>query len=365
MRYKHIIFGAALLALSACSADNNSTAEQSAAEQTTTGPVQLTSTIENFIGEPATRVNTDGTAFEKGDLIRIKVVCPYVASTEYGESTWGNSFDAFWLQSWTGSGWGSVGSSYGFDINGDYGVSNGPSLIGQYLVQQTPYVFTASTWTEEKSFLVNNKVVMQYANVFHADQSHTACYKASDVLWAQNMMQTGTDEVHLDFHHVMAALKITVSGITLSENAVFTIEGMPDIDEAEIIVGDQYASKSKTNSACGYRQKHACTAEQNGKVLGIGVNDASAGTSSTKAFTDIDQTATYKAYRPSTSEQTFQVIVPPCTLINNAVIKIYDVNNGKSVRWQATLSQTEFEQETMYHLTLNLKQQQTEEEGNE
>ena len=360
MRYKHIIFGAAMLALSACSADDNSSAEQ-----TTTGPVQLTSSIENFIGEPATRVNTDGTAFEKGDLIRIKVICPYVTSTEYGESTWGNSFDAFWLQSWTGNAWGTVGSSYGFDINGDYGVSSGQSLIGQYLVQQTPYVFTASTWTEEKSFLVDSKVVMQYANVFHADQSHTACYKASDVLWAQNVMQTGTDEVHLDFHHVMSALKITVSGITLSENAVLTIAGMPDIDQAEIIVGDQYAEKSKVNSACGYKQKHACTAEQNGKVLGIGVNDASAGTSSTKAFTDIDQTATYKAYRPSTSEQTFQVIVPPCTLNTEAVINIYDTNEGTAVRWKGTLSQLTFEQETMYSLTLNLKQQSTEEEGNE
>ena len=357
MRYKHIIFGAALLALSACSADDNSSAEQ-----TTTGPVHLTSTIENFIGEPATRVNTEGTAFEKGDLIRIKVICPYVTSTEYGESTWGNSFDAFWLQSWTGSGWGSVGKSYGFDINGDYGVSNGPSLIGQYLVQQTPYVFTASTWTEEKSFLVNNKVVMQYANVFNADQSHTACYKASDVLWAQNVMQTGTDEVHLDFHHVMSALKITVSGITLSENAVLTIAGMPDIDQAEIIVGDQYASKSKVNSTCGYQQKHACDADKNGKVLGIGVNDASKGTSSTKAFTDIAQTATYKAYRPSTDSQVFQVIVPPCTLTNNAVINIYDTKDGKAVRWKAELSQKNFAQETMYSLTLNLKKQQTEEE---
>ena len=361
MRYSNIIFGAALLALSACSADDNSSVEQ-----ITTGPVRLTSTIENFIGETNTRVNTEGTAFEMGDLIRIKVICPYVTSTEYGESTWGNSFDAFWLQSWTGSGWGLVeGSSYGFDINGDYDVSNGPSLIGQYLVQQTPYVFTASTWTEEKSFLVNSNVVMQYANVFHADQSHTACYKASDVLWAQNVMQTGTDEVHLDFHHVMAALKITVNGITLSDNAVLTIEGMPDIDEAEIIVGDMYASKSKVNSTCGYMQKHKCDADKNGKVLGIGVNDASKGTSSTKAFTDIAQTATYKAYRPSTDSQVFQLIVPPCTLTNNAVIKIYDIKYGQTVRWQATLSQKEFEQETMYHLTLNLKQQTTEEAGNE
>ena len=359
MRYKDIIFSAALLALAACSIDDNSSAEQ-----TTTGAVQLTSSIENFIGETATRVNTEGTAFEKGDLIRIKVICPYVTSTEHGETTWGNSFDSFWLQSWTGSSWGTVGTSYGFDINGDYGVSSGPSLIGQYLVQQTPYVFTASTWTEEKSFLVKNNVVMQYANVFHADQSHAACYKASDVLWAQNVMQTGADEVHLDFHHVMAALKITVTGITLTENAVLTLEGMPDIDQAEIIVGDMYAAKSKTNSTCGYKQKHACTAEQNGKVLGIGVNDATAGTSSTKAIADIDQTATYKTLRPSTESQVFQVIVPPCTLTENAVIKIYDVNDGKAVRWEATLSQQEFEQGTMYHLTLNLKQK-TEEEGNE
>ena len=361
MRYKDIIFAAALLALTACSADDNATTEP-----TITGPVRLTSSIENFIGEPAARVNTAGTAFETGDLIRIKVICPYVTSTEAGESTWSNSFDGFWLQSWTGSGWGTVGSSYGFDINGDYGVSSAPSLIDQYLTQQTPYVFTASTWTEEKSFLVKNKVVMQYANVFHADQSHIACYKASDVLWAQNEMQTGTDEVHLDFHHVMAALTIAVSGVTLTDNAVLTLEGMPDIDQAEIIVGDKYAAKSKVNNTCGYKEKHACDADKNGKVLGIGVNDATSGKSSTKAFTDIDQTATYKTLRPSTDSQVFQIIVPPCTLTNNAVIKIYDVkDDGSPLRWESTLSQKEFEQGTMYHLTLNLKQQSTEEEGNE
>ena len=340
----------ALLSLAACSADDTPSSGE------TTGCVKLTSSIENFIGETGTRANLDGTAFETNDLIRIKVICPYVASTEYGESTWGNSFDGFWLQRWDGSSWVNVPASFGFDVDGDYQASNAASLTNQTLVQQTPYVFTASTWTEEKAFVTNGNLVLQYANVFQADQSREKNYKASDVLWAQNVMQTGTDEVHLTFNHVMAALKITIdSSVTLSDNATLTIVGMPDIDQAEIIVGDMYAEKSKVNSTCGYKQKHACTAAENGKVLGIGINQESTGTSYTQPISGIAQTATYKALRRD--GQVFQLIVPPCTLTNKAVIWVRD---GEK-KWSAELSQTTFEQDNMYNLTLAL-QSSTEED---
>ncbi len=344
MRYwNNILCSLALLSLAACSDGDAPSGE-------TTKGVKLTSSIEDFIGESGSRANVDGTAFETNDLIRIKVICPYVTSMEFGESTWGNSFDGFWLQRWDGASWVYVPASFGFDVDGDYQVSDAVSLTNQTLVQQTPYVFTASTWTEEKAFVTNGSLVLQYANVFHSDQSREKNYKASDVLWAQNIMQTGTDEVNLTFNHVMAALKITIDGsVTLSDNATLTIVGMPDIDQAEIIVGDMYAEKSKVNSTCGYKQKHACTAAENGKVLGIGINVEASGTSNTQPFTEIAQTATYKALHRS--GQMFQLIVPPCTLTDKAVVWVRD---GEK-KWSADLSQTTFEQGYMYNLTLALK----------
>ena len=313
--------------------------------------VSLSSSIVSFEGEQQTKVNLDGNGFEDGDMIRIKVICPYVASQEAGESTYGGTYDGFWVQKWSGSGWTSILASDGFDFNGDYQKSGGSSIIDQVLSQQTPYVFTASTWTEEKVFKIGGKMVVQYANVFHADQSNPANYKASDVLWAQNFMQTATDMIHFDFHHVMAALKITVADdVPLSDKAVLTIENMPDIDQAEIIVGDKFAAKSKVNSMCGYKEKHQCSAEENGKALGIGVNSNM--TSSTTKFGDISQTATYKAMRRDNTKKEFQLIVPPCT-ITYPVVWIRD---GES-RWKVALGETTFKAGKMYNITLNLQSQ--------
>ena len=313
--------------------------------------VSLSSSIVSFEGEQQTKVNLAGNGFEDGDMIRIKVICPYVSSQEAGESTYGGTYDGFWVQKWSGSGWTSIPASDGFDFNGDYQRSGGSSIIGQVLSQQTPYVFTASTWTEEKVFKIGGKMVVQYANVFHADQSNPTNYKASDVLWAQNIMQTATDMIHFDFHHVMAALKITVAdNVTLSDKAVLTIENMPDIDQAEIIVGDMFAAKSKVNSMCGYMEKHQCTDDDNGKALGIGVNSTTG--SSTRKFENIYQTATYKAMRRDNTKKEFQLIVPPCT-ITYPVVWIRD---GES-RWKVALGETTFKAGKMYNITLNLQSQ--------
>ena len=313
--------------------------------------VSLSSSIVSFEGEQQTKVNLAGNGFEDGDMIRIKVICPYVASQEAGESTYGGTYDGFWVQKWSGSGWTSIPDSDGFDFNGDYQKSGGSSIIGQVLSQQTPYVFTASTWTEEKVFKIGGKMVVQYANVFHADQSNPTNYKASDVLWAQNFMQTATDMIHFDFHHVMAALKITVADdVPLSDKAVLTIENMPDIDQAEIIVGDMFAAKSKVNSAFGYKEKHQCTDDDNGKALGIGVNSTTG--SSTRKFENIYQTATYKAMRKENTNKVYQLIVPPCT-ITNPVVWIRDGEN----RWKVELGEKTFEAGKMYNITLNLQSQ--------
>ena len=196
-------------------------------------------------------------------------------------------------------------------------------------------------------------MVVQYANVFHADQSNPANYKASDVLWAQNIMQTATDMIHFDFHHVMAALKITVADdVPLSDKAVLTIENMPDIDQAEIIVGDMFAAKSKVNSMCGYKEKHRCSAEENGKALGIGVNSNMKSSTTKFGDRDIFQTATYKALRRDNTKKEFQLIVPPCT-ITNPVVWIRD---GES-RWNVALDEKTFEAGKMYNITLNLQSQ--------
>ena len=164
-------------------------------------------------------------------------------------------------------------------------------------------------------------------------------------------MQTATDMIHFDFHHVMAALKITVAdNVTLSDKAVLTIENMPDIDQAEIIVGDMFAAKSKVNSMCGYEEKHKCSAEENGKALGIGVNSNMK--SSTTKFEQISQTATYKAMRKENTNKVYQLIVPPCT-ITNPVVWIRD---GES-RWKVTLGAKTFNAGYMYNITLNLQSQ--------
>ena len=313
--------------------------------------VSLSSSIVSFEGEQQTKVNLAGNGFEDGDMIRIKVICPYVSSQEAGESTYGGTYDGFWVQKWSsGSGWTSIPARDGFDFNGDYQKSGGSSIIDQVLSQQTPYVFTASTWTEEKVFKIGGKMVVQYANVFHADQSNPANYKASDVLWAQNFMQTATDMIHFDFHHVMAALRITVNDIELTDKAVLTIENMPDIDQDEIIVGDRFAAKSKVNSAFGYKEKHQCDANENGKALGIGVNNSDS--SATIKFDDISKTATYKAMRTDNSQKVFQLIVPPCT-ITYPVVWIRD---GES-RWKVALGETTFKAGKMYNITLNLQSQ--------
>ena len=82
--------------------------------------VCLSSSIVSFEGEQQTKVNLDGNGFEDGDMIRIKVICPYVASQEAGESTYGGTYDGFWVQKWSGSRWTSIPARDGFDFNGDY-----------------------------------------------------------------------------------------------------------------------------------------------------------------------------------------------------------------------------------------------------
>lgn len=363
-----------------------------------------------FEGEGMTRAYSrmDGDRFDVGDWIRLKVICPFVTSTEHSETTYSGSYDGFFLLKKGESGWGPLTSSDKCDINGDYYYSGSPFPAngGSYTqAQQTPHIYMASTWTEEKSFRVPTSVpkdgeeggtglALQFCHVFHADQREDADYKASDLLWAQQYMQTCAWNVKMEFHHVMCRLVINIDDSKLpteekikdGDVLTLTLEGMPDIDQQEVIVGDYYAQKSKVNtgSYC-YRNKNSCNYEYNGKVIGIGVNVETALRAYTYPMTGnpnpaynrtysnteyIKNTGTYTANKRDQKE--FWLIVPPCKL--DAIIadgKTSDdykakfwLRNGEK-RYVMTLDRTEFVQGTSYEVTMTLKSSDTPDSGSD
>ena len=167
---KILFFGMAIL-LAACTADDAEQAQQSS------GILSFSTSIDHFEGEDVTRTNFKGNAFEDGDKIKLKIICPFSAHTEFGETTYGNSFDAFWLLKWNTNQWATIVANDGYDINGDYTSSNSPNIYDRYEAQQTPYVYTAQTWSEEQIFIAGNGTrVEQYSNVFHANQTKEANY---------------------------------------------------------------------------------------------------------------------------------------------------------------------------------------------
>lgn len=312
-----------------------------------------------------TRATLDGKGFRNNDLIRLKITCPFTSTTQRGESSDGNSSDGFFLLYRNGSGWSPVTSSFGFDISGSYSYRDSPNFASYYEAQQTPYVFTAITWTEEKLFMGQTggtdaptySIIDQYCNVFHADQTKEENYLASDLMWAQTYMQTGAWNIHLGFQHKMARLEISIDDSELTEpnpdydpndpessptlpapisdRAVLTLEGMPDIDQQEVIVGDYYADASKVNSNFGYYQKASCSYENHGKVIGVAVitdtdkraktwsltgNPSCTGAADAVAGGDrngtrwgtIPNTGIYTAH--PFGEKKYLLIVPPCKL---------------------------------------------------
>lgn len=390
-KFINTILTVALMLMTACSSDDIERKGQEAHEFT------LTSEVLPFKGETAaTRSNLEGTGFEDGDWIRLKIICPFSGSSaEYGESTWGNSYDAFFLLKRKNGSWTYLEGSGKFndhcDIDGDYNDSNSPRVESFYEAQQTPYVYMASTWSEEKNFRTGTNGsghVLQYCHVFHADQRKLKNYKASDLLWAQQYMQTGSWNVHLNFEHKMACITFEIddTGVTipnpdydpnddsssptiaapeLTDNAILTLEGMPDIDQQEVIVGDYYAEKSKINSGSyNYKNKNSCNFDYNGKVIGIGVNVESAGRSYaypmtgnpnpayTKTYSGseiVPNTGTYTAYKIDAKH--YRMIVPPCVLTNNAQIWVRDGER----RYKMPLERKAFHEGELYPVKVTLK----------
>lgn len=324
----------------------------------------IESDIQSYREEVETRVNIAGNDFEANDMIKLKVICPFTDSWQQGTSTWTGTRDNFWLLKWN-SGWQTLTKEDGYDIDSSYGNSGSSDIFSVYESQATPYVYTASTWTEEKLVKDSDGTLVDlYCNVFHADQSRLKNYKASDVLWAQQYSQTGTWNIHLSFNHVMAALQITIDDDALakkiSEDAVLTLEGMPAIDQAEIIVGDYYAPKDISSYRYGYKQKNPCDYDNNGKVIGVASIGASvcplSGTllhngvkDSHVRGTQVANNATYTCYK-DTESNTYRLIVPPCELSKNAVFWLRDDER----RYVMNLDRIRFEQGKLYKITMKV-----------
>lgn len=321
------------------------------------------SSINSFIEEeePLTRANVAGDQFLVNDMIRLKVICPFVSGTQLGESTWTNSKDNFWLLKWDGGNWITLPASDLYDISGSYSNNGGANIFGIYEAQATPYVYTAITWTEEKLIRDSDGDLYDYySNVFHADQSRQKNYLASDFLWAQQYTQTGAWNIHLSFNHVMSALLITIDDSALphdekiSSEAVLTLEGMPAIDQAEVIVGDYYAAKDKGSYHYGYKAKAKCDYGNNGKIIGVvreqaNVHPFSGGVrDSHVTLAAVPNDATYTCFQESAKQ--FRLIVPPCTLTDNAEFWLRDDER----RYKMTLARKEFAQGKLYKITMKV-----------
>ena len=362
MNYKGLSFSVASIAfsvalLSACSDDNQLLQDEQ--EQHTLRFITTVNGYTHEDGTPAsiTRTNMAGTDFATGDRIKIKIVCPYSNGGEFGETTYSETADGLWILKWTGSKWENIDANDKVDVRGVYKYDGSYNIFGHYEAQQTPYVYTASTWNENVLFITNSRFYSQYSFIFQADQSTEANYLKSDLLWAQTFMQTGAWNVHLAFNHMMACLKIDVSALTTNSDAVVQLKGMPDIDQREVVVGDYYAERAIniTQADYSYKEKCKCSYENNGKVLGVAlINDALAkaivypmtGNPNPNSRTTIPNTATYTAHRDGGF---YYLIVPPCTLSEEAVFWVYDGEN----RYSYPLNRATFEQGKLYPVTIS------------
>lgn len=296
----------------------------------------------------ATRVNTAGDSFMPGDLIRIRIIAPFSSESEYGESTWGGTYDNFRIWQWAANhaNWATVGSGRGFDFDNDLYPSAASANI--IMPQATPFVFTATTWTEEIHYVLSSPgqpggtLVSTFSNVFKADQRKEENYRSSDVLWAQQYMETGVDHVRLSFEHKMAALKIDISDFESeldktinAPEVILTLENMPDIDQQEVTIGNYYAEKMKgTKLPYGDYWRTRCTYEQNGKVLGIVVPNETEGHLVQIPFISLSQTGVYTAYKNDAN--TFLFIIPPYTVPAEVTPTLW-LRQGEK-RWSAPLT---------------------------
>jgi len=308
--------------------------------------ILVTMDMEPFAGEGSTRTSVTGEAFETGEKIRFKVICPHSQSHENGE-TWGSSFHEITVPS---------GNATAF-VTG---------TIGAYESQATTYVYSAQNTTGTRVFVVGDWRYSRPSNFFYADQSKLEHFKKSDVVWAQAIRQTGAREVHLNFKHKVAKLDLTIDdGGLLSDNAILTLEGMPDIDGAEIVVGDYYADESYEEYSYNYKQKASCGYENNGKVIGIEVIDEekkrsvvygmtgnpspAGGNSNGTVWGTVKNEGTYTAYQDPDNKKHYLLYVPACNLNPNGEGKhaTFWLRDGER-RYSIPLELTEFKEGMWY-----------------
>lgn len=116
------------------------------------------------------------------------------------------------------------------------------------------------------------------------------------------------------------------------------------------------------NSGYGYQQKSSCSYENNGRVLGVAVNDETAkrakvapmtgnpvpGGANTSLTATVPNTGVYTAYKAGARH--YRLIVPPCVLEENAVFWLRD----GSKRYSIALENKAFVEGKLYPITLKL-----------
>ena len=336
MTMKRLLIILPAVILAACSSDETVIPQD-------TDAVRLTTSIAPFSGDALTRTTLDGTSFESGDMVRMKIICPHTDAHQAGE-IWSSGYYTFTI---TGV--------------GDTWVSGNQSME----TQATTYIYTAQNTIDYRIYVVGNYRYSRPSNFFYADQSTLDNYKKSDVVWAQAIRQTGAREVHLRFEHKVAKLDITIDDLLdtpLADDAHLTLEGMPDIDGAEIVVGDYYADECYEGEAYTYRDKASCSYANNGRVLGIEVIKESPSRSSIAQMTGnplpggaksdvvgtVPNTGIYTCYR--VAPRHYYLHVPPCTLTSRATFWIRDGER----RYSAQLEPTTFEEGKCYPVRLTL-----------
>lgn len=357
-----LLFFSGSMALSSCSN------EEAAPTTVEDDVVRFTMNISPFEGETVTRTNVEGTHFEGGEKIRFKIICPNSGDHELGE-TWG-SYYTITAPSPVNS-----GDEVSFFTSGTH---------GSYEAQATTYIYTAMNTTDNRIYVVGDYRYSFPSSFFFADQSKVKQFKSSDVVWAQAVRQTGAREVHLNFKHKVAKLDITIvddNGLlkengVLSDNIILTLEGMPDIDGAEIVVGDYYADQSiDSDYAFKYRDKASCNYENNGKVIGIEVLDdankrtrvyaltgnpyPAGGDWNNYQYAKVPNTATYRAYQDPSNKLHFMLYVPACNLDPDKVDADNTGSNHATMwlrdgakRYKMALNQKEFVEGVCYKLNM-------------
>lgn len=341
--------------------------------------VKFTLSMDPFEGEAMTRTTITGEGFEGGDKIRFKIFCPNSKNHELGE-TWGSYYTI------------TVPSSLDQHDDVSFFASG---TYGSYEAQATTYIYTAINTTGTRIFAVGDYRYSRESNFFYADQSKLEFFKKSDLVWAQAVRQTGAREVHLNFKHKVAKLDLTIEddGGLLSHNTILTIEGMPDIDGAEIVVGDYYADESYEDYYYNYKTKCSCSYENNGKVIGIEVIDEAhnksivnaltgnpypaGGTSNSGSYDKVPNTGTYRAYKDPTVDaqhpkrKHYMLYIPPCHLDPDFVPEHEDPEDENSPmtksekraviwlrdgakRYSVTLDQLKFEEGVCYKQNIKI-----------